>query len=145
MKAIDSWNPFQEMEELDRRFNGGRLGEENNSSEPNQWMPRADFATSDDDYYITLDLPGITEDNLKVIVQQGTLKVSALRWEAMPTGVRYRYQNTERLYGHFCRNFEIPKDGIEDKISVDYHHGVLYIRIPRSEEEKPRSIIIADG
>jgi len=138
MKATDCWDPFREWAEQDGRCDGRASGEGGAA-----WMPRADFAASDDDYYLILDLPGITESNLKVVVQNDRIRVSAVRCEAAPPGVVYRYQKNERLQGEFCREFLIPKDGVKDQITVDYHNGVLYIRIPRSAEGKPRKIDIS--
>jgi HSP20 family protein len=51
----------------------------------------------------------------------------------------------ERTYGSFSRSVSLPSRIQEDKIKASYKDGVLYIDLPRAEEEKPKEIKVAVG
>ena len=44
----------------------------------------------------------------------------------------------ERRYGSYCRSFRV--DGVrEDKVTAKYENGVLTVKLPKSEESRPKS------
>ena len=51
----------------------------------------------------------------------------------------YRF---ERRYGSFARGVGLPQGVDQDKISARYENGVLEIRVPKPEEQKPRKIAL---
>jgi HSP20 family protein len=42
--------------------------------------------------------------------------------------------------GHFYRSFALPRRVDAEKISAAYDNGVLRIRVPKTEDSKPRQI-----
>jgi HSP20 family protein len=53
-----------------------------------------------------------------------------------------RFYRFERRFGQFSRSVTLPAGIKEDQIKADYKDGVLEIRVPRPEEEKPKRIQI---
>jgi HSP20 family protein len=51
----------------------------------------------------------------------------------------YRY---ERRFGTFSRSVTLPQGVSEEQIRADYKDGVLEIRVPKPEEQKPKRIQI---
>jgi HSP20 family protein len=49
----------------------------------------------------------------------------------------YRF---ERRYGTFARAVGLPQGVDQDQIAARYENGVLEIRVPKPEEQKPRKI-----
>ena len=51
-----------------------------------------------------------------------------------------QYHHTERRYGAFSRSFSLPTTVDPNRVSAEYKHGVLTVKLPLREEAKPRSI-----
>ncbi len=51
-----------------------------------------------------------------------------------------QFHHVERRYGAFSRSFSLPQTVDPAKVSAEYKHGVLTVRLPLREEMKPRSI-----
>jgi HSP20 family protein len=103
------------------------------------WVPALDVWETDADVVYAFDLPGIPEEQISLEVQDGTLNVSAERVkEHEEAGDRfYRF---ERRYGSFNRAVGLPQGVDESKIAASYANGVLEVRVPKPEEQKPRKI-----
>lgn len=50
-----------------------------------------------------------------------------------------KYHPVERAYGRFERNFTVPKDAEEDKVSAEYKDGVLKVHVPKSAKSTSKS------
>ncbi|MGA7391218.1 MAG: Hsp20 family protein [Terrimicrobiaceae bacterium] len=51
----------------------------------------------------------------------------------------------ERAYGSFMRSFTLPEGTTCDKFSAEFKEGALKVRLPKSEEAKPKSIDVKVG
>jgi HSP20 family protein len=51
-----------------------------------------------------------------------------------------QFHHVERRYGTFSRSFSLPQTVDPARVSADYKHGVLTVRLPLREDAKPRSI-----
>ena len=105
------------------------------------WHPRADVVERDNHYQISVELPGIERDIVKVSVEGGVLTVSG---ENESEHKDEGYYRLERRYGAFSRSFELP-DGVDgEKIEASYKNGVLELSVPKAPEVMPRKIEIKD-
>ena len=50
------------------------------------------------------------------------------------------YYRFERAYGYFERKFSLPANVDASKINAKYKEGVLELKLPKSEEKKPKEI-----
>lgn len=96
-------------------------------------------------YTITAELPGLTENDVKVDFTNGVLTISGEKTEEhsnKENGTKYHIW--ERKAGTFQRSFPFPGLIAEDKIVADFKNGVLNIHLPKApeEQEKTRSIKI---
>jgi HSP20 family protein len=148
--AIVRWEPLRELNslqsEMNRLFNtvfdqpvgagnGGAL---------RRWMPAMDLVESDEHFVLRADLPGMSEDDVKIELEDGTLTVSGERkfeHEARKAG----YYRVERAFGSFSRSLTLPKGVDADAVTAGFDRGVLEVRIPKPEERKPRRIEIGAG
>jgi HSP20 family molecular chaperone IbpA len=53
-----------------------------------------------------------------------------------------RYWLSERSYGEFSRVFNFPQNIDQDKVSAKFDHGVLDIKVPKSEKKGSHKISI---
>lgn len=111
------------------------------SSQQSVWAPRTDLIETDDAYRIHLDVPGVSKDALTINYKDNQLTVSGER-ASNRTDENEEYVRVERAFGHFYRSFALPRTVDAEGISADYENGVLTIRVPKTEEVKPRQIEI---
>jgi HSP20 family protein len=105
------------------------------------WVPPLDVWESDAEVVYAFDLPGIPEEKISIEVKDDTLTVSAERekTEEVTEEGLYRF---ERRYGSFARAVGLPQGVDQDKISARYENGVLEVRVPKPEEQRPRKIAL---
>jgi len=148
MNALTRWNPFREMEDLQRRmstlfdwspFRRSTLtADEENITVP-EWAPLVDIAEDDKEYLIKVELPEVNKDDVKVTVESGTLTISGER-KAEKEQKGRKYHRVERYYGRFERSFTIPDDAEPDNVKAEFKDGVLRVHLAKSEKARPRQI-----
>ncbi|HRO66411.1 MAG TPA: Hsp20/alpha crystallin family protein [Pseudobdellovibrionaceae bacterium] len=110
-----------------------------------RWMqPNFDVEETDQAYLLSVDMPGVKKEDVKVDLTENILTVSGERkyeHESKGKGAR-RY---ERAYGQFQRSFTLPTSIDVDKVEANLEDGVLRVALPKSEQAKPRSIQIGSG
>lgn len=143
MTTLVRWEPFRELtslqNEMSRWFNGVLDGSGRGAQ---TWMPTLDVWETESDVVYAFDLPGIPEEKISIEVSEGTLTVSAEREQTEEVSDD-RYFRLERRFGSFSRAVGLPQSVDEDKISASYRDGVLEIRVPKPEEQKPRKIALS--
>ena len=109
-----------------------------------RWVPPVDLVEAEDHFVLKADLPGLSEDDVNVEVQDGNLTISGER-EAEHESQERGWYRIERSFGSFNRSLTLP-DGVDtDAISARFENGVLEVRIPKPEERKPRRVEISGG
>jgi len=106
------------------------------------WVPAADIQESEDAFLMALDLPGLKREDIEIDVVDNRVTVRGQRKRAETPQEPARYQHLERRSGRFERVFDIPTGFERDKIEAHYEDGVLSLRIPKPEEQKPRRIAV---
>ena len=106
------------------------------------WAPVADVEEEGDHYLLTLEVPGMSRDDLKIEFTDGQITISGER-KHEETKNKGRY--TERRYGKFYRSFAFPTGVDADKVEAQYKDGVLRVYVPKAESAKPRQIKIGDS
>lgn len=109
-----------------------------------RWVPAMDLVETEDSLVLKADLPGLSQDDVKVEVDDNVLTVSGER-RAEHQREEDGYYRVERSFGHFSRSVTVP-DGIdEEKVTANFNDGVLEVRIPKPEERQPTRIEITSG
>ncbi|RMG04184.1 MAG: Hsp20/alpha crystallin family protein [Nitrospirae bacterium] len=138
-----NWNPWyafermeREMEELQKRmaefFGDLELGASSGYPSVNLWQ-------NHEGAVLYAEVPGIEKDDLEITVTGKSLTIKGKRNEE-PLAEGERYHLRERRTGEFSRTIELPYHVETDKITAKLHNGVLEVKLPRAEEEKPRKI-----
>lgn len=108
------------------------------------FVPAADVTVSDGDMVLTMDLPGLTADDLEIELVDGYLFVRGERTRPEVTDGT-RWAHTERSFGKFERRIKLP-DGVDpDKVTASMDNGVLSLIVPKPERMIPRTITIGSG
>jgi len=145
--AIVRWEPLRELTTLQNEMNrlfssafdtptGG------NGNTMRRWMPAMDLVETESHFVLTADLPGLTEEDVNIEVDDRVLTVSGER-KAKHESSKDGYHRVERAFGTFSRSLTLPKGVNAEAVEAAFEHGVLEIRIPKPEQPKPRKISIA--
>ncbi len=92
------------------------------------FSPSSEAATTDENYEITVELPGVGEEDIAVEVHDGRLTVSGEKRAAKEEKGK-NYYFSERVYGSFSRAFRLPEDADTDNITANHKDGVLTVTI----------------
>ena len=133
-------NPQPFTRDVDRLFDAFFGGERDSR----RWVPQMDLVEAEDHFVLKADLPGLSEGDVSIEVQDGTLTISGERNAEHEAHERGWYR-IERSFGSFSRSLTLP-DGVDaDGIQARFDRGVLEVRIPKPEERKPRRVEIKAG
>jgi len=102
-------------------------------------IPRADVLEGDREFRILMDLPGVSNDELEINLENQTLTVKAKvdRPEAEGFAVR-RHERANQM--QFSRTFDLGTAIEQEHIAAKLEAGVLQITLPKSETSMPRRI-----
>ena len=106
-----------------------------------RWLPAMDLVEAEDHFVLKADLPGLTEEDVAIEVQDNVLSISGERkgdYERKERG----FVRLERSFGKFTRTLSLPEGIDADRIAASFEKGVLEVHIPKPEERKPRRISI---
>jgi HSP20 family protein len=92
-------------------------------------------------FHVEAVVPGLTQEQVQVSVtnkNQLTLQGERLPEEAN----KGRWHRRERGFGRFQRALKLPAPVDADKVEAKLENGVLYLRLPKAEEARPRRIAV---
>jgi HSP20 family protein len=141
------WSPLTEFRtEFDRLFDDF-LGSNETSSPAKRgsdWLPVCDIQEAEGHFLVSLEVPGISKDQIKLEVVDHRLRVSGERKSDTKTEKEGRWYS-ERSYGRFERSFALPENVDADRLEAHFENGILQVYIPKAELAKPREIKIQQG
>ena len=130
------YNPFREMDELEKQFFGSPFEFFDNSAMD---AFKTDIKDEGDHYELEADLPGFDKKDIKLDVNGDVLTVSAERHsEHEDKDKKGKYVRCERSYGSYSRQFDLS--GVKaDEIKAKYEDGVLKLTMPKKTETLPKA------
>ena len=110
------------------------------------FAPRVDaFVDKDTKKFIAqVALPGIDPKDVSISVQGNLLRVSGER-KVSNERKESDFVYNEMMYGSFERTLSLPEGVDPDKLTAEYHNGVLEIAAPIAAASLPRRIEIKGG
>lgn len=103
------------------------------------WQPAVDMVETDDAFIVAAELPGMKKEDIKINVQDTTLRLSGAR---KPFSEEQSKVRSELWYGPFSRSISIPGEINRDKITAKYQDGILQVTLPRKTESRAKEIKI---
>jgi len=135
MSLLIKPEPFSR--EVDRLFD--RLFDTPSAAQ--RWAPAMDLVEAEDHYLLKADLPGVSQEDVAIEVENGVLTVSGERKAEHERSERGFYR-IERAFGRFQRQLTMPEGIDPGAVTADFDKGVLSVRIPKPEKVKPQRIAI---
>lgn len=149
-RETQPYSPLAQLHsEVDRLFetmlrNFAHPGLDTAAVQPGQnqlLRPSVDIAATEKAYSITVEAPGVDEDNIQLELLENTLTVKGEKKHLSETREANFYR-VERHYGAFQRILSLPEDADRDNIDAQFSNGVLTITLPRKALSKPRGKVI---
>ena len=97
--------------------------------EPADAFPLVDLSETDTSYFLRAELPGFDRRNLEVLYEDGVLTIRGRR---EPENHGTQRLLSERFYGTFERQFELPQEVDPRKVTAKYRNGILTVQIPKN-------------
>ncbi len=134
-RGLDPWSEFQRIEnEMNRVLS--RFVSPSTSD-----FPAVNIWTDGEETVVTTEIPGIDAGAIDIsVIGKSLILKGAREPEQLDNG--NSFHRRERWYGQFTKAIELPFTIDAAKVSASFSNGILSIRLPRSEAEKPKKISI---
>ena len=144
-REVSSSDPFygfqHEMNRLfDDFFKGApALAKTDEWIAKSSFVPRVNVSEDADKYIIRAELPGLTDKDVKVTLENGVLTLSGEKKSKIEDNKDEKHHRIEHHYGSFIRQFSLP-DGIdENMVEARFQNGLLTVQVGKKEEVKPKA------
>ncbi|NKB69524.1 MAG: Hsp20 family protein [Candidatus Latescibacteria bacterium] len=131
-------NVFAELERLHGemdQFLGGIRSEFTGANPP------LSAHSSDDEVVVKVELPGVVGKDVDVSVEDKILTIKGVR-PGEKAGEDEKYYRRERWTGEFARSVELPFQVETEAVEAQFSNGVLTVKLPRAEANKPKKIAV---
>jgi HSP20 family protein len=145
--SVTRWNPnFGDggRDPFERLFRWAGMLDDYDTARGTLLAPRIDVEEDDDSYEVSVELPGIKQEDIQVELNQNVLTIAGDKRANLDDRAEKKRRSrwSERTYGRFTRSFTLPADADADRLKARFSEGVLTISVPKSEQSKPRTIQI---
>jgi HSP20 family protein len=107
-------------------------------------VPPVNVAETDKDMTVTVELPGLKEDDINVAFQGNLLTIRAER-KFEEEKKDKQYHRVECQYGTFERSLAMPENLKRDQIDARYKNGILTLTIPKVEPTPATKVKVKTG
>ena len=134
----DSFSLIRRMQrEMNRVFSQAGLDVtgQGNGLQSTAWIPTTEISYRDGNLIVSAELPGLSEKDVKVEVNDDFLIIRGERkveQQEGDGGVR----RTERRYGEFYRAIALPEGADSEHARAEFKDGVLHVRIPVPQAQR---------
>ncbi len=127
--------PMKEFDDMERKLYGRKANR----------MMKTDIREKDDNYEVSVDLPGFKKEEITVELDNGYLTISAAKGFDKDEKKKGKLIRQERYAGSMTRSFYIGDNVEKGDIEATYRHGVLTLTVPKKALEKkiPEKNLIA--
>jgi len=139
-----NWNPislYRDMlslrDEMNRLFGSTPSARFDGRRDPS--APLSVYETPEE-YLVALEAPGAEKAKFSVTLTGDTLSIAGEREDTLPEEAALHRQ--ERALGAFRRNVDFPGQVDGGTVDASFQNGVLFVRVAKAEEERPRKINI---
>ena len=139
--AIVRYNPWQEMNSLQRQLN--RMFDDavtpsfadNNLSK----VPAAELTETEENFVLKLEVPGMQPADLNIEATHKSVSISGERKSETQSEAEGKTRSEFR-YGSFQTVIPLPAKIQNTQVKAEYKNGILHLTLPKAEEEKNKVV-----
>ena len=135
-QPIQRWDPFSELEGLQEHLTQ-LIQRPSDGDGGAPFIPMVDIEETEDAWIVEADVPGVKPEDVNVEVRGSELAISGEIKEREREGILRR---RTRKTGEFDYHITLPGDADAENIEAELRDGVLTVRIPKPEQERPRRV-----
>ncbi|MGF1534394.1 MAG: Hsp20/alpha crystallin family protein [Bernardetiaceae bacterium] len=98
-------------------------------------VPAVNVKETDTDFEVELAAPGLKKENFQISLDENVLTISSER-QQIQQDEKAHYSRREFSYQSFARSFTLPEIVDQENIQARYEDGVLYLRLPKLNQEE---------
>ncbi len=146
---MEMWDPYAEMQKMQRAMNrmfnesyhNAKLhGESGVANGVMTFDPAIDVRENDKEYLVTIDLPGVNKDTIKINANSNSITIEGERSvESEQKGPDGSVHVSERGYGSFLRTIPFAQKIKPGDIKAETSEGVAMIRVPKEIDDTKQS------
>jgi HSP20 family protein len=102
-------------------------------------VPAVDVRETENEYLMEVELPGLTEKDVEVKLDNNLLTISSQKDESKEEK-KNGYVLRERRASRFSRSFVLPEGIDREKIEAEFKNGILHLNFPKVPAAKPKTI-----
>jgi HSP20 family protein len=133
-QPVVRWDPFRELEGLQDQL-AQLMRTTNGDGAP--FVPLVDIEETEDAWIVEAELPGVKAEDVDVEVRGSELAISGEIKKREREGILRR---RTRKTGEFDYQITLPGDADAERIDAKLDDGILTVRIPKPEKQRPRRI-----
>ena len=141
--AIVRYNPWQEMNSLQRQLNRmfddvitpASFAEFGNLAK----VPAAELTETEENIVLKLEVPGMQPADLNIEAAHKSITISGER-KSETTSEAEGQTRSEFRYGSFQRVIPLPAKIQNTQVKAEYKDGILHLTLPKAEEEKNKVV-----
>jgi HSP20 family protein len=141
-QPVTRWDPVGELESLQDRLTQLMQRTAANGDGAAPFIPLVDIEETEDAWIVEADLPGVKPEDVNVEVRGTELAISGEIKEREREGMLRR---RTRKTGEFDYHITLPGEADADRIEAQLENGVLTVRVPKPEQERPRRVEVKAG
>ena len=104
------------------------------------FTPVADIYEKEDSILVICDMPGVKDEQVDVVLDNGELTITGYQDIAEPEGHEITHRGYES--GIFRRVFLLANEINTEKIEAKISNGVLNVLLPKLEQAQPKKITV---
>jgi HSP20 family protein len=106
---------------------------------PQVWEPAIDVYETDEEIIVVVELAGVREEDIEIIVDRNTFAIGGVRNAALPGGQRTCHQ-MEIASGTFRRGITLPTPVEPEQTKASYQDGFVRVNLPKVRAERIRTV-----
>ena len=112
---------------------------------PSAWEPAIDVYETDDEVVVTVELAGVKESDMEILVDRDTFIIRGGRRKALRTSGKRAYHQMEITSGPFEKSVTLPVTVDTTNIKASYEGGLVEVLLPKATRDKTLNVKIRIG
>lgn len=109
---------------------------------PMVWEPAIDLYETDSSFVVTVELAGVKESDLRIVVASDTFTIQGERKRDLEPGRKCVYHQMEIASGPFRRTIKLPGTVDTTKAKASFENGLIVVVLPKSKTRRTQTFII---